>query len=173
MMSQPTGAAARELGQLELEFAGFHEEYLSRYIQLADTKAGTALVVVAATLGYLLGLDKFVGALSLHATWPISVLAIVTSVLLGGAGAASFAVIAPRGSPPGTGLVYWEDVARRTRGQFIADVAAAGADGLARERLTHTHVLSAICRRKYQVLRAALWAGALGLSGALVCRLVI
>lgn len=172
-MNQPQGAPARGLGQLELEFAGFHEEYLSRYIQLADTKAGTALVVVAATLGYLLGLDKFVSALCLHGTWPTSGLAISTSILLSAAGAASFAVIAPRGTPPGNGLVYWEDVAGRSRDQFVADVGAAGTDGLAMERLRHTYILSTICRRKYRVLRAALWAGALGLCGALACRLII
>lgn len=172
-MTQPQGAPASGMGQLELEFAGFHEGYLSRYIQLADTKAGTALVVVAATLGYLLGLDKFVSALCLHGTWPTSGLAIATSLLLGVAGAASFAVIAPRGSPPGNGLVYWEDVAGRTRDQFVADVGAAGADGLAKDRLRHTYVLSTICRRKYQVLRAALWAGGLGLCSALACRLIL
>lgn len=172
-MNQRRVAPASGLGQLEFEFAGFHEEYLSRYIQLADTKAGTALVVVAATLGYLLGLDKFVSALCLHGTLPKSGLAIATSVLLGVAGATSFAVIAPRGSPPGSGLIYWEDVARRTRDQFVVDVGTAGADGLALARLRHTYVLSLICRRKYQVLRAALWAGALGLCGALACRLII
>ena len=37
----------------KLAFADFHEGYLSRYIALADTKAGVALTINAGLLGFM------------------------------------------------------------------------------------------------------------------------
>jgi hypothetical protein len=159
------------LSNAELEFATFHEGYVSRYIQLADAKAGTALLVSAGTLGYLLGQEQFVASLALRSGWFEAALALAAGLCLAVSGALSFAVIAPRGSKPGTSLVYFGDVARRQAGEFIDAVRSAGGDGLARERLAHTHALSGICRLKYMLLRWALGLGAAGLVAALVWRL--
>lgn len=161
------------LGTSELEFATFHEAYLSRYIQLADAKAGTALVFTGGTLGYLLGQDPFLAALRLQSTCPMSILAVLSGLLLSGSAVLSFVVIAPRGSKPGTGLVYWEDVARLTATEFIEAVHGTGPDGLARERLSHTHTIAGICERKYRWLRRALGLGAAGLVAALICRMTM
>ena len=159
------------LGEEELEFATFHEGYVSRYIQLADAKAGTALVVTAGTLGYFLGQDAFVAALQLHGPCIPRALAYASGALLALSAILAFATIAPRGSKSGTGLVYWNDVAARTTDRFIEDVRCAGTDKLVRERLAHAHTIAGICARKYRCLRAALGTGAVGLAAALAFRL--
>jgi hypothetical protein len=158
------------LGAPELEFATFHEGYVSRYIQLADAKAGTALVVTGGVLGYLLGQDGFVAELTLRSGYWEAALAIAAGLALAVSAVLCFAVIAPRGSKPGTSLVYFGDVARRQTADFVDAVRTAGVDGLVRERLGHTHAISGICRRKYGLLRVALGSGAAGLVAALVWR---
>ena len=125
------------LGETELEFATFHEGYVSRYIQLADAKAGTALVVTAGTLGYFLGQDAFVAALRLQGPSILRPLAYASGALLALSAIMAFATIAPRGSKAGTGLVYWNDVAARTKERFIEDVRGAGS------RLRPPYVLKA------------------------------
>jgi hypothetical protein len=159
------------LGPAELEFATFHEGYVSRYIQLADAKAGTALVVTVGTLGFLFGQDTFVAALQLRSHSLLIVLTYLAGLLLAVSSALSFHVIAPRGSKPGAGLVYFGDVARRSAAEFVDEVRSAGVDGIARERLEHAHAIAGICCRKYLWLRCALVSGALGLVAALVWRL--
>lgn len=166
-------ARPEALGPRELEFATFHEGYISRYIQLADAKAGSALVVVAATLGYLLGTDKFVSAISFEASSSRSILAAVTLLSLAASGCLSFFVIAPRGTRPRRSLVYWSDVARIPVAEFVEAVQSEGADGIARERLEHAHAIAGICARKYRWLRVALIVGAVGVAGSLVCRMVL
>jgi hypothetical protein len=168
-----TQTRPEELGQDELEFATFHEGYVSRYIQLADAKAGTALVVTAGTLGYLLGQTAFVSAILFKSGCGTLLLAVITGLLLAGSASLSFIVIAPRGSKPGAGLVYWGDVARRSPADFIDAVRAAGPDGIARERLTHAHAIAKVCQRKYEWLRGALALGAAGMAAALACRMIL
>jgi len=160
------------LGLGELEFATFHEGYLSRYIQLADAKAGTALVVTAGTLGYLLGQESFVSALKWTTGPVISGVAIASAVLLTTSSLLSFVVIAPRGSKPGASLVFWSDVARLKSTDFVDAVRAAGLDGLARERLSHSHALAGICAKKFWWLRGSLLVGGVGLVFSLAFRLV-
>lgn len=152
-MTRPTRAKSSKLGQLELEFATFHEGYVSRYIQLADAKAGTALIIIATTLGYLLSIDRFVSALLLHSNCRNSALAIATTLMLTGSGCWSFFVIAPRGGSRGNSLIYWSDVARRQTRDFVDAVQAAGLEGIAREHLEHAHAIAKICDRKYRSLR--------------------
>lgn len=158
-------------GTAELEFATFHEGYISRYIQLADAKAGSALVVTAGALGYLLGQETYVAALRLQSGYLEAILALVAGLCLATSAALSFGVIAPRHSKPGTSLVYFADVARRQPAEFIEAVKSAGADGLAHERLVHTHTISGICTRKYTLLRWVLSVGAGGLLAAFLWRL--
>ena len=159
-------------GAIETEFATFHEGYVSRYIQLADAKAGTALVITAGTLGYLLGQDAFVAALAFRSNSWLALLAYLGGLPLAVSSALFFHVIAPRGSKPGKGLVYFDDVARRSAGEFVDAVRSAGAEDLARERLEHAHAIAGVCRRKYIWLRRAMFSAGLGLVAALVWRMV-
>ena len=159
-------------GAPETEFATFHEAYVSRYIQLADAKAGTALVITAGTLGYLLGQDAFVAALAFHSNGWLAVLAYLGGLPLAASSALFFYVIAPRGSKPGKSLVYFDDVARRSAADFVDAIRSVSAEDLARERLKHAHAIAHVCRRKYIWLRRAMFSGALGLVAALVWRMV-
>ena len=168
-----TPLPSRVLGPTELEFATFHEGYLSRYIQLADAKAGSVLVVVAAAIGYLLSQDRLVTILHGDvAIWRVGLL-VVTLLALGGSGALAFHVIAPRQPSSGNSLIYYGDAAALSEITYIEAVHTAGPDGLARQRLAHAHALTGICRDKYRWLRRAMLVGAAGLIGAFLCRIVL
>lgn len=170
-MSGSTVAVADAAARIE--FATFHEGYLSRYIQLADAKAGSVLVIVAAAIGYALGQDNVAAALHGDGHWCRTLLASTTILSLATSGALAFLVIAPRTPTPGNGLVFWEDVAELQQGDFVGRVRASGQDGLARERLAHSHALAGVCRDKYLWLRRAMPFGAVGLVGAFLCRVLL
>ncbi len=156
-----------------IEFATFHEGYLSRYIQLADAKAGSVLVIVAAAIGYALGQDDVASALHWDGHWCRTLLAGITILSLATSGTLAFLVIVPRTPTLGNGLIFWDDVAKLQQGDFLERIRASGQDGIARERLAHSHALAGVCRSKYIWLRRSMPFGAVGLVGAFLCRVLL
>lgn len=156
------------------EFCTFHENYVSRNIQLADAKAGLALVAFSGSIVLALKDDGYRGAIraSLLAAWHISGTLSGTSLLgwlallLCAAGTAlAFWVIIPRldGEPLGSGIIYWGDVARRANAKTYADeIRRAPVSKVLDDRLQNLFYLSRICRRKMWLLIRSMWLGAAG-----------
>lgn len=151
----------------EHRFADFHEQYVSKYIQLADAKAGTVIVAVSVVIGYLFGSKETMAVL--HAPgmgWSFGVAFLSILLLTGSAGCAALVVWPRTGGVPHN-LIFWERVAAMERQDFLDAVGQAGSADLARERLKHCHAIAATCTRKYRWLRASFVLGgiALVLSG--------
>ena len=156
-----------------VEFLDFHEQYLSKYIQLADAKAGAAAAALTAVLGAMLTWDPWVGALTSPAlSWGFGI-AVLGALLLVGGAVMTFLVIVPRRPRASEGLIAWDAVAAMSEEGFAGAVRAAGPMGLARERLGHCHALARVCRQKYRWLRWGLRTGGAGLMLALLARLAL
>ena len=151
-------------------FAEFHESYVSRYIQLADTKAAWSFAISASLLAFVVAradLQNMFASFSDNAI--SSVLLAATILLLIGSAFCSFAVIRPRLSTSGESLIYFGAVAKKqSSDHFVRDVAIKSASEIAELRLKHSFDISKICMQKYQNLVIAFNLGICGFIGLLI-----
>lgn len=144
-------------------FADFHDEYLARNIQLADSKAGVIATAVAGTMGLLLSQEQFRRALreaAFSADWWLSR---TTVGALGLAFLLAFFVIAPRTAKSKDHPVDFEQVAEFPDAHaFLADLQRRGADGITECRIANCFDIARVCVQKYTFLRRALFFAALG-----------
>jgi len=154
-----------KLNSAHNEFAGFHQEYVSHYIELSDTKAASAFAISTAALAYIFGgdLQELLLQPAFNAPFVVS---ISTVLLLVVSASFSFLTIAPRFSTSGEGIVYFGSVAnRKSADDYVRDIASKDEAGLIEARLKHSYDISRICVRKYQSLRKAIVAGVPALFG--------
>jgi hypothetical protein len=156
------------------EFAEFHEQYVSKYIQLADAKAGAWFAVVSGICAYLVNGGAFVKIL-ISPSWSwIFALAFMTAVLLLTSAAASFLIIFPREAKTAEGVVFWKSVASFVKaGDFVRRITGMSFEQISLERLTHCYDLSRICRAKYQWLRVSMLTGIGGIILVFLCKIII
>lgn len=150
------------------EFANFHEGYVRHYIALADTKAALLFGLTSTFIAYMFSKPAF-HALLFEPTcaWPTWLAWASVALIAAGAGFSAW-VIAPRLKTTGEGLVFFGAVRAHTDASaYVAAVRSVSADLLADARLKHCYDISAVCWRKYQNLRWAIWLGVAGLVGAL------
>jgi len=190
--SKPAGKAALEAAPAIMpvaplvEFCSFHEGYVSRNIQLADTKAGLVLVAFSGMVALSLRDHAFLHAIrqSFLSFWPFhagfsetGTLAWVTLLLSAPAIIIAFLVIVPRTSSGRTdttprGVTYWGDVAARQGSgggpSYVLDVRALSSEQLVEDRLLHLYQLSIICARKMKLLQASMWIGGAGVMVAML-----
>jgi hypothetical protein len=145
------------------QFADFHDGYLARNIQLADSKAGVLATAAAGTMGLLLSQDQFRAALrgaALSTDWWLSratVAALCIAFLL------SFFVIAPRSAKSKNHPVDFEQVAEfADAGAFMAELQRRGPDGITECRLAMCYQTAKVCALKHAFLRRALSFAAIG-----------
>jgi hypothetical protein len=144
-------------------FADFHDEYLARNIQLADSKAGVVATAVAGTIGLLLSQAQFRAALreaAFSADWWLS-RATVGALCL--AFFLAFFVIAPRSAKSKGQPVDFEQVAEFPDARaFLADLQRRGPDGVTECRIANCFDIAKVCVQKYAFLRRALSFAGLG-----------
>lgn len=155
---------AAKLETIHNEFAEFHEGYISRYIELADTKAAWAFAIASGSIAYIVG-SELPGFLAIP--WSLRWISFIVTVALFLASATySFLVIAPRLGSSGETVVYFEAVAKRkSADDYVKDVASKNEAELAEARLKHCYDISRICTRKYGFLRRAALLGVPALAG--------
>lgn len=147
-----------------LRFADFHSSYVTGYIQLADAKAGATFAVAAGVIAYLLNSTKFADAVKLTQHWSVVSVALGGFVLLVGSALMSFLVILPRTPKGGDDSVFWKSVADLpSAGAFVQRVRQLDDRRMLAQRLSHSFNLSRACASKYDWLRRAMLAGAIGL----------
>lgn len=167
----PTKMGEVILGQYEpllehhKEFSEFHEGYVSRYIQLADTKASWVFALTSALLVFMVS-DSDLNKLYLVLKGDLigtSIIIIIFAFLLMGA-LFSFLVIAPNlRSPSGESLVFFKSVAdQKDSGTYVTNVAKLDDHEMTNLRLQHCYDLSKVCTRKYKYLKRSIWLGAIG-----------
>lgn len=132
-------------------FADFHEGYLSRYIALADTKAGVALTINAGLLGFMATRSEWWSAAKAD-TFVLALL-LANGLVPIAAGAWSLWTIMPRRSKSSEGLIFWRSVrAHPCENAYISAVEAVTPAALARERLSHSWALAGVAEKKYDHL---------------------
>lgn len=139
-----------------IAYTDFHEGYLSRYIALADAKAGICFSLNAALLGFLVSRDWLPPLIEEAGTgrW-VAWIAIATVLL---AAAMAFWVVVPRLRASSEGLIFWQSVRKfPTEADFKRKVANTTITELADARLSHTYALSRVAKSKYFWLVIAAW----------------
>ena len=77
-------------------------------------------------------------------------------------------VVIPRTSGSRRGFLFWEAVAEYESGrQYFDDLWRLSPPSLVQVKVEHCYEMAKVCRRKYRMLRYALWCGAVGLAGSL------
>ncbi len=151
------------------EFATFHEDYTRHYIALADTKATVVFGVAVGLLAYLYSDADFL-QMVLHPTlsWR-GVLPVLCSILLGLSAISSALVILPRlGASEKRGIVFFGDVAGyASADEYLKAVRRFTSDELVSARLRHAYDTAKVCKRKYIVLRWAIYLCFLGVATSL------
>lgn len=161
-------AIAKERADNATVFAAFHEQYVTKYIQLADAKAGATFTICSGAFAYLWTRDAFIEAILYSRAWGFVAVSGIAMLLLAAGSAMAFYVIAPRLARSGNDIVFWKSVAEMPHRDSLADAVLGGSrEQLARERLRHCYDLSKVCASKYRWLRRAMLVGAVGLIAAL------
>jgi pycsar effector protein len=151
------------------KFAEETHQYVREYIRLADQKAtfffagGTALLAFLHRGG---ASDRWLKPLAvwnlLDAITFVSMAALAVSALI------SIGVVIPRLGGSRRGYIFFNAIAEHDSGtEYSSAITSLSQTDLVRIKLQHCFDISCVCRRKYEVLRAAVWAGVLGLAGSL------
>ena len=83
-------------------------------------------------------------------------------------------VVIPRTGGSRRGPIFWEAIAEyRSAREYADDVVTRSDASLTRARAEHCFDLAVVCKKKYNVLRVALSAGAIGLAASLSLFLVL
>lgn len=147
-----------------VEFADFEEQYIGRYIQLADAKAGVSFAVVAGVLAYLVSAEGFVKLLRMQCDPWLGAAAWLNVLLLSTSASLSFLVIRPRLKTSGDGIVFWGAISKYAQSRdFVRRVRSTNRSQFAAQRLSHCYDIAAACADKYRMLSIAMAVGATGI----------
>jgi hypothetical protein len=169
---QPASAGVtpgRGDAETQIEFASFTHQYIRDFIALADQKATFFFTGATALLAFLYSKNVSVRWLKPVMTWHVlDALAFVAMGALAGGAFLSLLVIIPRTPGSRRGFLFWEAIAEYESGRQYADeLWLLSPPSLFQVKATHCFALAKVCRRKYRMLRYALWTGAVGLAAAL------
>lgn len=157
--------------EAQLRFADFHEQFISKHVVMADTKAGVTFAVASGVLAHFATLNGFVDILRSPGATAEFLLALATASLLFASAAMAFWVIAPRRRGGGRGLVYWRSVAALPAAEdFVNAVRSAPDAQIVFDRLEHCYNISRVCEAKYDWLRRAMMTGAAGIFAAVLMK---
>lgn len=176
--SQPSAAAGpalRSETEAKLAFSGFAHEYIREYISLADQKATFFFTGATALLAFLYSKNVSARWLKPVMTWNIlDTIAFVAMAALAVGAFLALLVVIPRTPGSRRGFLFWEAIAEYDTGRQYADeLSLLSPATLFQVKAEHCFELSKVCRRKYRMLRCALWTGAVGLAGSLLVFLIL
>jgi len=151
------------MSNFKTDFAKFQHEYIFLNIQAADQKAAILLAIASGLLGYVSSNKSYTSWLATGLLDTQAILAAVASAFLIISAACSLKVIWPNLTGSAKGLVYWRTVAAFSHAKgFLEKVGSKDDEALTGEILEHNFEAARVCEKKFQWLRAALWAGLIG-----------
>jgi hypothetical protein len=143
-------------------FADFHEQYVSKNIQLADAKAAAVVAACSAAIAFLVS-EPFFRASALGFSTLSDFLACLALATLAVGASLAFWVIVPRLGTSGRGLVFWGDVASyKNAHDYFGTVQTTPFSIVTTERLSHCFDLAKVCVRKMEYVRRAMLVSAAG-----------
>ena len=147
--------------------ADFLHGPLIQTIVMADRKAGILFTLVTAALLYLLTRPPVFAVAWIASLWCAVIAALVLAAIC------AFAVIFPRIGQSSRDVFFWGGIARYPDAEsYRAAVADLDGARLQAEKLAYCYNLARICARKFQYLRIAMIATAVGLVLFIVMLLV-
>jgi len=160
----PGDAEARE------RFAEATHQYVREYIRLADQKASFLFTGGTALLAFLYNSEVSAKWLKPVMQWNIlDTVAFVAMTALALGVLLALLVVIPRTSGSRRGFLFWEAIAEYDSGrQYSDDLRLLSAATLSQVKAEHCFDLARVCRKKYRVLRAAIWTGAVGLAASVI-----
>jgi hypothetical protein len=150
-------------------------QYIREYIRLADQKATFFFTGGTALLAFLYKNDVSSRWLKPILTWNvIDTVAFAAMVALALAAFLAILVVIPRTPGSRRGFVFWEAIAEYESGRHYADeLASLSPASLAQAKAEHCFDIAKVCRRKYRVLKYAIWSGTVGLVASLLLFLFV
>lgn len=168
-MTAASAAEATEPGPVDtgrqMDFAVTTRGILQEQINLADSKAGVLSTVSILILAYVVRVGG-------GPVWEEAVASpgwetlVAVGALLGlGAGiAGALSVVIPRTAGEPQGYVFWQAILEFGSAEAYTEaVSDLTEEEVAAALLEDCHRLSTLCRRKFSVLRWAMWAAGIGL----------
>jgi hypothetical protein len=148
---------------------------LREYIQLADQKAMFFFAGATALLAFLFRSGVSSRWMKHVMTWHVlDLVTFIAMLALGVSAVIAMLVLIPRTNGSRRGHVFWEAIAEFANARAYADdLSGLSAATLAQLHAEHCYELSVVCRKKYRVLKAALWVGAVGLVATVIVLLFV
>lgn len=145
-----------------LEFGKFEHEYINKYIDAADRKAGVTFTITSAILIYLVEGSDTLAWLPTLTVSLVDVISLSSAFLFLTSSVCSFMVIYPRLGGAAEGFVYWGSVSRREASQQYRDeILSKSLETLVSARLEHSYELAKICTRKFELISLSMRFGIL------------
>lgn len=156
-------------------FAESVHQYVREYIRLADQKATFLFAGATALLAFLYKNGVSARWLKPVMQWSVlDTVAFVAMTALALGILLALLVVIPRTTGSRRGFLFWEAVAEYETGRQYSDELGLLSSGtLFQVKAEHCFDLARVCRRKYGVLRAAMWAGAAGLLASVIVFLFV
>lgn len=149
-------------------FCEFTHQYLRQYIELADQKAAFLFAVVSALSAYAVSSSFSPFANPAIWCWPpdwhhfagkISIFLFFFSAFF------CILVVLPRLWPnPQPGLIFWEDIlAMPSQEKYVETACSQTSQTASCQMAKHAYTLAGVCKRKYLLLKLAMYSALLGL----------
>ena len=149
-------------------FAESVHQYVREYIRFADQKATFLFTGATALLAFLYKNEVSVRWLKPVMQWNIlDTVAFIAMMALALGVFLALLVVIPRTPGSRRGFLFWEAIAEYDSGrQYSDELRLLSSATLFQVKAEHCFDLARVCRSKYRVLRAAMWAGAVGLAAS-------
>ncbi len=146
-------------------FTNSVHQYVREYIQFADQKATFLFTGATALLAFLYTKDVSARWLKPIMQWNIlDTISFVAMAALAIGVILAVLVVVPRTTGSRRGFFFWEAIAEYGTGrQYSDEIGNLSPATLVQITAEHCFDLARTCRRKYQILRYAMVAGAIGL----------
>jgi hypothetical protein len=148
------------------KFSEFIHQYIREYIRAADQKATFFFAGSTALLAFLYRNNLSARWMKPIMQWNLlDVVSFVAMMALAVGALTAVFVVIPRTPGSRRGFIFWEAIAEyATAREYSDEVSSLSAATMSQVTAEHCFDLARVCRRKYKVLRCALWICAVGLA---------
>jgi Family of unknown function (DUF5706) len=146
-------AGTRTAEQAIATFSSDTHEYLSGQIEFGEQKAAFVFAADTAFLGYLFSLGVVEPLFMAHRWSAQTYFGVSSIVLLLISVAIAVAAVLPRLAANPSGLIYFGNIASRTKETYVRDVVGSSPEALVKAVLEHCHERATIARSKHLKVR--------------------
>jgi hypothetical protein len=170
MLQGKPGHTTKKDQESRLKFAEETHQYIRECIRLADQKATFFFAGSSALLAYLHKLGLASKWILTPTTWSLAhVLSFFASIGLLLCAIACLLAVMPRLKGSKRGIVFFAAINEyNSSNDYVSEFMNKSLFDLCEEKLKHAYELSAICKRKYVMLKWGQWLGAIGLIATLL-----